>query len=130
MKLLWLMLLVMLTEYTFGADLNDARDKLNGGIEMKLNIMRFDVIPDKLGSANTNMVTELTADDMVETISALDDRYDYKIYREFDKQYIVIASPKGQSDTMAGMQYMTYNNIKSWYSDKLDEVLGLNKEEI
>ena len=129
MKLFGFILLVLLTEYIFGADLNVSPTKVNGGNEMRLNMMGFAILPEKLGEVNTDM-PELTADDMVKTISALDNHYDYKIYKEFERQYIVVALLKGQNDTMMDIQYMTYNNIKSWYIDKLDEAIGRTKEEI
>ena len=129
MKLLGFMLLVLLTEYIFGADTFISPTKINGGNEMRLNMMGFSILPDKLGDTVID-TPSITADDMIKTISALDNHYDYKIYKEFNGQYIVVALLKGQDDTLLDMQYMTLNNIKSWYTDKLDETLGRTKEDI
>lgn len=71
----------------------------------------------------------LKADDMLKTISALDSRYDYSIYKSFNDQFIVIALLKGEKDTILDMQYMTINSIKSWYDDKMDEFLNKEREE-
>lgn len=128
MKLLGFILLVLLTEYIFGADILISPTKINGGNEMRLNMMGFSILPEKLG--NTVIDTpDITVDDMIKTISALDNAYDYRIYKEFNKQYIVVALLKGQDDTLLDMQYMTLSNIKSWYADKLDETLGRTKED-
>lgn len=129
MKLLGLMLMVILMEYIVGADMDTNGVVLNGGNEMKMNIMDFAILPNRLGDVSTEQ-PKLTADDMIKTISALDNHYDYKIYKEFNEQYIVVALLKGQDDALLDMQYMTLNNIKSWYTDKLDETLGRTKEDI
>lgn len=129
MKLLGLMLMVILMEYIIGADMAINSTKTNGGNEMRMNIMDFDIPPNKIGGIDT-ATPKLTADDMLRTISALDDRFDYKIYKSFDEQYLVYAVLKGQNDTMLYMQYMKIGNIKTWYNDKLDEVLGSTKEDI
>ena len=130
MKLLGFMLLVLLVEYTFGAtELDSNPTKINGGNEMRLNMMGFAILPEKLGNVDIE-TPSLTVDDMIRTISYLDNHYDYKIYKEFKEQYIVVALLKGQNDTMLDMQYMTLNNIKSWYIDKLDEVMGRTREDI
>ena len=124
------MVLVLLTEYIFGAEVNSSPTKINGGNEMRISMMGFAILPDKLGSNVCIDIPEITATDMIKTISALDERYDYKIYKEFEKQYIIVALHKGQNDTLIDMQYMTLNNLKAWYNDKLDEALGRTKEDI
>lgn len=130
MKLSGFILLVILREYIFGAtELNNNPSKINGGNEMRLNMMGFAILPEKLGNVDID-TPSLTADDMVRTISYLDNHYDYKIHKEFNEQYIVVALLKGQNDTIMDMQYMTLNNIKSWYIDKLDEAMGRTKEDI
>lgn len=129
MKLLGLMLMVILMEYIVGADINTNSTAVNGGNEMRMNIMDFAILPNKIGEVDMSM-PKLTADDMLRTISALDDRYDYKIYKSFNEQYLVYAVRKGANDTMMDMQYMNIGNIKSWHNDKLDETLGRTKEDI
>lgn len=129
MKLLGLMLMVILMEYIVGADINTNSTAVNGGNEMRMNIMDFAILPNKIGEVDMSM-PKLTADDMLRTISALDDRYDYKIYKSFNEQYLVYAVRKGANDTMMDMQYMNIGDIKSWHNDKLDETLGRTKEDI
>ena len=127
MKTLWLMLMVLVIEYTFGA--TDVNTTLNndGGNYMKIRIADFTILPNNLGKLNIEGI-DLTADDMLTTISSFDKLYDYKVYRAFNEQYIVVAYIKGENDTILDMQYMSLNNVKEWYQNKLEE--KLNKEVI
>lgn len=126
MKLLGFMLLVLLTEYTFGA--NSAPVNQGGDI-MKFGLVNYEIFPTDLGRVDLSQ-PNLKADDMLKTISALDSKYDYSIYKSFNEQFIVIALLKGEKDTILDMQYMTINSIKSWYDDKMDEFLNKEREEI
>ena len=128
MKLIGVILMVIFCEYVFGCtESNSTSSKTRGGdIEMKISIMAVPILPESFGETNIDLPS-ITADDMIKTISALDNRFDYQIYREFNERYIIIATIKGQSDTMLDIQYMSLNNIKSWYNDKLDEALGRNE---
>lgn len=126
MKLLVSMLMVLVIEYTFGAEV---QQNITGGNEMKLGLVNYMILPDKLGSLDDlKTEVELSATDMLATISVLDKYYDYKIYKSFDTQFIVTASLKGDSDTLLDMTYMSLGDIKAWYKDKLDE--HLNREEM
>ena len=128
MRTLWLMLMVLVVEYTFGAsDINTTLNNNDGGNYMKIIIADFTILPDNLGKLNIEGIN-LTADDMLATISSLDKLYDYKVYRAFNEQFIVVAYIKGENDTILDMQYMSLNNVKEWYQNKLDE--KLNKEVI
>ena len=125
MKLLWLMLLVISIEYTFGAETTTLT--LTGGNEVKIRLVDYNIFPDNLGTANLSQ-PNLTADDMLKTISALDKTYDYAVYKAFNDQFIVVALLKGESDTILDMQYMNITNIQIWYNDKMNETLGWEDE--
>jgi hypothetical protein len=128
MRTLWLMLMVLVVEYTFGAsDINTALANNDGGNYMKIRIADFTILPNNLGKLDIEGIN-LTADDMLSTISSFDKLYDYKVYRAFNEQFIVVAYIKGESDTILDMQYMSLNNVKEWYQNKLDE--KMNKEVI
>lgn len=128
MRTLWLMLMVLVVEYTFGAsDINTALTNNDGGNYMNIRIADFTILPNNLGKLNIEGIN-LTADDMLSTISSFDKLYDYKVYRAFNEQFIVVAYIKGENDTILDMQYMSLNNIKEWYQNKLDE--KMNKEAI
>ncbi len=128
MRTLWLMLMVLVVEYTFGAsDINTALTNNDGGNYMKIMIADFTILPNNLGKLDIEGIN-LTADDMLSTISSFDKLYDYKVYRAFNEQFIVVAYIKGENDTILDMQYMSLNNVKEWYQNKLDE--KMNKEVI
>ena len=127
MRTLWLMLMVLVVEYTFGASDMDTTLNNDGGNYMKIRIADFTILPNNLGKLNIEGIN-LTADDMLSTISSFDKLYDYKIYRAFNEQFIVVAYIKGENDTILDMQYMSLNNVKEWYQNKLDE--KMNKEVI
>ena len=128
MRTLWLMLMVLVVEYTFGAsDINTALINNDGGNYMKIRIADFTILPNNLGKLDIEGIN-LTADDMLSTISSFDKLYDYKVYRAFNEQFIVVAYIKGENDTILDMQYMSLNNVKEWYQNKLDE--KMNKEAI
>lgn len=128
MRTLWLMLMVLVVEYTFGAsDINTALTNNDGGNYMNIRIADFTILPNNLGKLDIEGIN-LTADDMLSAISSFDKLYDYKVYRAFNEQFIVVAYIKGDNDTILDMQYMSLNNIKEWYQNKLDE--KMNKEVI
>ncbi len=97
MRTLWLMLMVLVVEYTFGAsDINTALTNNDGGNYMKIRISDFTILPNNFGKLDIEGIN-LTADDMLSTISSFDKLYDYKVYRAFNEQFIVVAYIKGES---------------------------------
>ena len=125
MKLLGFMLLVLLTEYIFGVNTTPV---VYGGDVMKIHLIEQQVLPD-IYTYPPNGVSNLTAEDMLLTISSLDRLYNYEIFRSFNEQFVVVALLKSDSDVILDMQYMRIDTIKAWYDDKLDEYLEREKEE-
>lgn len=120
MKLLSAMLFVILIEYTFGT---------TGGEDMRLGLVNETVIPNEFNMVAISQPS-LSADDMLKTISAIDVRYDYTIYKSFNDQFIVVAFLKGQKDTIIDMQYMSIATVTKWYNEKLDEFLGRGESDV
>ena len=120
MKLLSAILFVLMIEYTFGA---------TGGEDMRLGLVNETVIPNEFNMVAISQPS-LSADDMLKTISAIDVRYDYTIYKSFNDQFIVVAFLKGQKDTIIDMQYMSIATVTKWYNEKLDEFLGRGESDV
>ena len=82
----------------------------------EMNLGNENVIP----SFKNGVVRETSIDvaDLLKQISALDKYYDYRIYKEFKSQYLIVAYRKNEKDTMLDISYMTADDIVLWLENK------------
>jgi hypothetical protein len=89
-----------------------------------MNLGNENIIP----SFKNGIVKEASIDveDLLKQISALDKYYDYRIYKEFKSQYLIVAYRKSEKDTMLDISYMTADDIVLWLEDKKKETIEPN----